>query len=287
MVSPKTAFRAPSVGPMRMIHLAALTVLSSQIVTGCASKSQTVYVAPSNHNVYATVEEPLGTPRQRITYVQNRSTVPVVVYSIMLTSCSNVRERCDSPMTTNVVVPAGQRKEILRVQPGTRGGSFTYRMAWRWRPEKGTEATLASIAEGPPASATADSAAAERAETARRAAAALVDKQLQLADINALGPRVAYALVEPDSLRLQVGDTVSLGRIRVRMILFDSTGQRLGRVMTPRWRPRLAGVLVHTPPYLLKAVAPGSAVLEFLLPEEALPERPLRLSPAEFTIVVR
>ena len=271
-----------------MRHIGSVIAALAGAVTlgGCASAKQAVYIAPTNETVYSNVEEPFGTSRQRITYVQNRSTVPVIVYSVLLSGCTNVREHCDQPITLNVRVPPGQRTEIMRVEPRDKTGAFSYQLGYRWRPETGTAATLRSIAAQDSIDPRADRASAERAANAQRAAAAVVDRRLELADINALGGRVAFARVEPDSLVLQVGDSVTLGRIRLRMILFDSAGTRLGEASGIRWRLR-PGPVTHLPPYTLRADAPGRAVIEFTLPPQALPDRPLMLEPALFTIVVQ
>ena len=104
-------------------------------IAGCASAAQKVYVAPTNDTVTSNTELGAGSTPSHNIYVTNASTEPIIVFGTSLTDCENVRQQCESrPM--NLLIPGGQRKVVLRVEPRNARERFSYRFSYSWRPEK-------------------------------------------------------------------------------------------------------------------------------------------------------
>lgn len=111
------------------------TICLALVVSACASKGQLVYVAPSNNTISSTTEEGHGsTPSQNI-YVINASTEPIVVFGVALRDCENVKQQCD-PQQTNILIPGGARRVVIRVEPRNLQSGYSYRFSYSWRPEK-------------------------------------------------------------------------------------------------------------------------------------------------------
>ena len=105
-----------------------------------AAQRERVYVAPTNETVIATLEQS-GTSEVpvHVVYVANNSTVPIVVFGVVLRDCENVRQRCESHRT-NVRVGPGQRQSVFRVEPRDARQAFGFRYSFSWRVAEQTAA---------------------------------------------------------------------------------------------------------------------------------------------------
>lgn len=260
------------------------SALAALAIAGCATSGKRAYIAATSQTVIPVVEEAQGPVTAHVIYIQNLSTVPVTVYSVTLRSCENVKQQCDAPAKRDVRVRPGGRSQIQRVEPRNPNQSFGFRYTYGWRADSGAIALLSALAEHGSVEASEDLAAIERADSIRRTEVGAFDDYLELSDINALGAKVAAIRVEPDSLIMSVGETITLDRVRVMLV--DEWGERLGRVRQVRWQ-YIPGALAFTRPDTLRAVKPGRSGIEFTLPVEALGDRAVPLAPGKFAIIVR
>ena len=254
------------------------------VIAGCASSGKMAYVAATSNTVVPVVEEAHGPAPAHVIYIENSSTVPITVYSVTLRSCENVKQQCDAPARRDVRVRPGGRSQIHRVEPRNANQGFQFRYSYGWRADSGSMAALSAMAEHGSVQASADLEAIARAREAQRTEVGAEDEYLSLADMKTLGAKIAAIRVEPDSLVLSVGGTVTVDRIRV--MLLDQSGELLGRVRQVEWWYR-PGVVEFTPPDTLRAIAPGRSPFEFALPAEALVGREVPLAAGKFVIIVR
>ena len=108
-------------------------LLGAAGAVGCAPASQRIYVAPTVETVVASLEEARGDLPAHLVWVENRSTVPVKVYSVTLRSCENVRQPCE-PRPVDISLAAGQRRMVMRVEPRSPNQGFSFRYSFAWRP---------------------------------------------------------------------------------------------------------------------------------------------------------
>jgi hypothetical protein len=257
-----------------------LTVLAAG---GCATTAPRGYIAATNETVTAEIEQ-LGPAPGHVIYLENRSTVPVTVYSLTLRSCENVKQECEKPVRMNVKVRPGHRSTLQRVLPDNIHQRFRYSYSYGWRADSGITAALGVMAEGGSEHAAERLAAVRRAEAARRAEIGVHDEFLTNADIDALSDRVSSIRMEPDSLVMSVGDAVTLDQIR--LILLGRDGERLGRVRHFGLYMRM-GTVTLVRPDTLRAIAPGRVEIDLTLPDAIRSERVHALGGARITIVVR
>ena len=265
-----------------IVSLAGVLVLLL-IVGGCAAKPPRAYIAATNETVRATTEESHGQAPAHNIYIENSSTVPVTVFSVTLRGCTNVKGTCDSPVSTNVRIPAGRRALVRRIEPRDPKQGFGYRYSYGWRADSGQSAALAVMANEGSVAAAEQLAAIERARAARQAEVGVHDEWLPVETVAALGSRAAGVRVEPDSFVVRVGEAVTLDRIRLMII--DSAGAPIGRArFSFGFQP---GVVQFVRPDSLKAVAPGRVAIEVRLPVEANVGRTVMLPSRNVVIVVR
>ena len=107
--------------------------LGAVAVLGCAPARQRVYVAPSLDTVITSLEQGRTDPPSQIIWVENRSTVPVTVYSVALRDCQNVRQVCE-PRPVDVTLAGGQKRVVMRIEPRSANQGFSFRYSFAWRP---------------------------------------------------------------------------------------------------------------------------------------------------------
>jgi len=90
------------------------------------------FIAPSGSSISASPEVSEGPDRRTLFYVENHSTVPIIVFGFTLTSCENVKQWCGG-QRVNIPVPAGARRVIGRVEPKSTEQSMSYRWSYAWR----------------------------------------------------------------------------------------------------------------------------------------------------------
>src|SRR5882672_7949865 len=99
---------------MKRIRL--LSGASGLLVLACAPAAQQTYIAPTRETVYSTTEVHDANPVSHLVYVENHSTVPIIVFAITLTDCENVKGTCGAKQVHRRI-DAGNRDIIVRVEP--------------------------------------------------------------------------------------------------------------------------------------------------------------------------
>jgi hypothetical protein len=110
--------------------LALLTILAA--VAGCAPAAQVdrEHVEPTSRTVRAkTVAAYSGRGHQIV--IENSSTVDIVVTSLHLKDCENIRNRCEV-VRLSILVPAGQSRPITTVERRDDQRASNFRYSWTW-----------------------------------------------------------------------------------------------------------------------------------------------------------
>jgi hypothetical protein len=233
--------------------------------------------------VYATAEEIATSPGQLV-YVNNRSSVPVTVYSVTLRECQNVKQSC-GVRPVNLHINAGGRVQILRVEPSNPQNALTYRYSFGWRADSSTAAALTALAQAGDTVSQERLAAMRREEVRRRNEVGAQDLDLTPAEMEAFGPRAAMLRPVPDSLVVNVNSRTPLDA--VRLLLIGTNNETLGRVRGVQWRLSSSPAIEFVRPDTVVAKAPGRAVLQLKLPDTVLPNSSSLHEPVLVPIVIR
>jgi hypothetical protein len=252
--------------PARRVPCRRLTAALAALLTGCAAATQHSYVAATFETIVSTTEERTGNPPVHLLLVENRSTVPVVVFSASLTNCENVRDSC-TPHPMNVRVAPGQREIILRATPASPQRGFGYRFHFSWRADSSDARALSALAANGSQDAQRRLSSLQRGDSLRRAAAAAGYVELSRDDYAALGSRVAALRAATDSLVLAPGQKAGIDDIR--LVLVDSAGAILGSTHWVGWRVPVSDAVQFAPPKELVAREAGRIVLSFHLADAA------------------
>jgi hypothetical protein len=243
-----------------------LIVTLAALLTGCAAATQHAYIAPTFDTIVSSTEVRSDNPPVHSLVVENRSTVPVIVFSASLTDCENVRDSC-TPHPMNVHVGPGQKQIILRAMPTSTERGFSYRFHFSWRADSSDARALSALAASGNSDAQLRLVDQQRGDSVRRAAAAAGYVELSRDDYAALGSRVAALRAVSDSFVLAPGQTMRVDDIR--LVLVDSAQRVLGSTHWIRWRvPPSDAVQFNVPKELVGREA-GRAVLTFGLADEA------------------
>ena len=105
------------------------------LAAACAGSRERVYVAPSNETIQSGTEMTFGGDGQAI-YIVNHSTVPIVITGLRLTSCENVKSRCDETMRLRVRVGPGRRETVHVVRPDNPNRGHSFRFSYTWEPAR-------------------------------------------------------------------------------------------------------------------------------------------------------
>ena len=111
-------------------RLAAVLSLIATIATACSTGRIPAYVAPSNDTIESGTEMTHGDDGQYI-YITNHSSVPIIVTGLHLTSCENIKNRCD-PMPLRVRVVPGGRENVATVKPDNPSRAYSFRFTFTW-----------------------------------------------------------------------------------------------------------------------------------------------------------
>lgn len=109
------------------------------VLASCASARTKIYVAPTNETVLLIAEDTPTNPG-KVIYVVNESSEPITVTSLHLTSCENIKNRCDFHKLALRVDPHS-RRQIMRVEAANPERGFGYRSNFGWRAD-GTPITI-------------------------------------------------------------------------------------------------------------------------------------------------
>lgn len=96
----------------------------------CAPAMQRVFEAASNETVTTRLEATYD-GRGQYVVVENRSTQPVVVTSLNLRECENIKNRC-GVTRMRLRVAAGETRRITTVQVADPNRAFNFRYGWTW-----------------------------------------------------------------------------------------------------------------------------------------------------------
>lgn len=248
------------------IALPRLVVTVAALLAGCATATQRAFVAPTLETIVSSTEERAGDPPMHLLQVENRSTVPVVVFSASLTNCENVKDSC-APHPMNVRLGPGAKQTILRATPASPERGFSYRFHFSWRADSSDAKALAALAASGSQPARRRLSDVEHGDSLRRAAAAAGYVELSREDHAALGSRVASLRAAPDSLVLAPGQSAGIDDIR--LLLADSAGNILGSTHWVRWRVPSSDAVQFSPPKTFVAREAGRILVTFGLPDEA------------------
>jgi hypothetical protein len=126
---------------MKRLFLFALVLCAGQSLA-----AQEIFVAPTARTVVALTEQGIGEDLAQTMLVTNYSTVPIIVFGVVLTACENVKQPCGS-RRTNIRVHPKQRVTIGRVQPRDTERGFSYRWAFSYHPDSADEKAIAALRE--------------------------------------------------------------------------------------------------------------------------------------------
>jgi hypothetical protein len=121
-------------------------VLALLLTSSAPLSAQDRFVAPTIYNVSAVTEQGSGDNPAHALYVQNSSTVPVVVFGILLTECDNVRQPCGSHHVKIRVGP-NRRVNVGRVEPRDRERGMSYRWTFSYVPDSADAKAMAMLRE--------------------------------------------------------------------------------------------------------------------------------------------
>jgi hypothetical protein len=126
----------------RLLDAALIVLLAATNV----AHAQTVFVAPTTNTVTGRTEEGMGFGQAHVLYVTNLSTVPVVVFGVVLRDCENIRQSCDG-RRVHITIAAGQQREVGRVSAHDESRAFSYRWTFSFEADSSDAAVLAILRE--------------------------------------------------------------------------------------------------------------------------------------------
>jgi hypothetical protein len=257
--------------------------VAAMLVIGCASApSQHPYVAPNQETVFTTTEETSSGPGH-IIYAENRSSVPVLVYSFTLRECENVKQQC-TPRTLNLHLDPNSRATLSRVEPANPDKAFSFRFTFGWRADSATTAALGALASVGAPGAGERLTAIQQAESRRMHEVGAQDLELTAAELASLADRATMIRPLPDSLVLRVGARVPLDTVRAYLI--GTNGETLGRVRGLQWR-LIPGPVEIIKPDTLVARAVGRTSMQLKLPDDVVPTKVALHALLQVPVVVR
>jgi hypothetical protein len=270
---------------MKFKHRPITMTCAAVLAVGCASApQQRMYVAPTQETVFTTIEEMSTAPGQ-IIYVENRSSVPITVYSVTLRNCDNIKTACGEPRPLNLHLRPDSRSVLARVEPASAQRSFNFRYTFGWRADSSTTAVLGALATVGDSGARRQLDAITREDARRRGAVGAIDLDLTASEIAAVGERAGRLRALPDSLVIAVGSRVSLDTVHV--LLIGMQGETLGRIRALQWRVSGSTAITVVKPDTVVGVAPGRTTLQLKLPDDMLPAKSTLHSPLDVPIIVR
>jgi hypothetical protein len=235
------------------------------LLIACAPATQHTYIAPTRESVFWTPEQREAKPPAVLIYIENHSTVPVIVFAMTLTSCENIKNHC-GVQNTHLRVDAGARTMALRVEPQNDQRAWNYSFGFSWHADSSYgKAALTALAQSGDEASRVKLAAIQHADSLRKAETGPPANELSRTDFPALASRIASMRPYPESLVIVPGERTSIERIR--LLLLDSQGEILGQTRWVSWRIG-SGPVQFIPPYELVAKRPGRTVIHFALAPE-------------------
>lgn len=116
---------------MRMSRFAGLLILACGC--GAAPGSSSGPAPRGSEAVTAWMSDQAGSTPGKIVYMRNNSSAPVMITSLTLYECENIRNAC-TMMPLSLRLEPGQAREIQRVEPQRREEPFSFRFRFGWGP---------------------------------------------------------------------------------------------------------------------------------------------------------
>ncbi|HJU68234.1 MAG TPA: carboxypeptidase-like regulatory domain-containing protein [Gemmatimonadaceae bacterium] len=248
-----------------------------------ATTTQRAYVAPSNETITSDTEVRQENPPTHLIYVENRSTVPVRVFSVTLSNCENIRQPC-GPKRANLRIGPGERLVAIRVEPDNPQRAFSYNFNYSWQADSSSAAALTALAASGDAGAAQRLAATRRADSIRKSEGGPRYNELGRDDFTVLAGRIVSMRAHPESLVLAPGEQTSLERLQ--LVLIDDQGRVAGGTRWMEWMVPGVGIADFVPPDRIIARRPGRMVLRFRLANEAQQALKSELREVEVPIIV-
>src|SRR5688500_3273445 len=105
------------------MRVAQVVVLVSLSATASLAPAQPTFVAPGPTTIVSETDERRSDPPVHTISIVNRSSVAIVVWSISLNRCENVKQTC-GPKPVNLRVQPGRRVIATRVEPRIQDRGF-------------------------------------------------------------------------------------------------------------------------------------------------------------------
>ncbi|MGH7670600.1 MAG: hypothetical protein ACRENQ_14035 [Gemmatimonadaceae bacterium] len=240
------------------------------LIAGCASTGgQQVYVAPTADTIISGYEQIESHPGQ-VMYVENRSSVPILVYSVALRDCENVKQQCEA-RPLNLHLDPGSRTVIARIEAADPTKAYNFSSSFAWRADSAPKAALGALASSGDTQAQRELGLIRQAEARRQHQVGAQDLDLTSNDVDSMADRAGSLRTEPDSLILRVGMRIPMDT--VRLLLMSKTDEPLGRVRELQWRFP-SEIVKFVAPDSIAAVTPGRTFLQLRLPDKVAPANP-------------
>ena len=246
--------------------LSARLVATLALLAACREAKAQTFISPNRETITSSTEVRDADRSEHLIFVQNRSTVPVIVFSVTLTGCENVRGNCGA-RKTNILIGPGRRNMVLRIEPKVRNQAFSYHFGYSWHADSsyGTQVLTAMAAAGDTKSR--DRLAAKQQADSLQRAGVTLHNELSRDDFAALAGRVVAVRAAPESLQLAPGEEMSMRRIG--LLLLDQENKVLGRTQWYSWASSGSGPYELIPPDRIVARNTGQGVMHLRLAEEA------------------
>lgn len=251
---------------MCAVRLLPRFLAASVLLAGSAACNRYPDVLPSSQSISSSTDERAGNPPTHVVYVENRSTVPVVVNRTSLTDCENVRDSC-TPLPMYLRIAPGERQIVRRIQPADPAHNFRYRFAYSWRGGNLDYTVVSTLAGSPDVRAEQREFVRKQGDSVRKAEAAAGYTFLGRDDYTPLAGRVAALRAVGDSIVLTVGQTGNIDNIR--FVLVDAAGRVLGSTLWVQWHAPPGRTVQFLSAKEFVGRAPGHALLTFSLADEA------------------
>ena len=258
------------------MRIARAVAVATLCVAPNVAAAQKRFVAPTDQSIILDYEEGYGSTPLQIAYLRNLSSVQIMVYSVTLRECENIKQQCNSPQKVKIRIPPSGRAVLRRVEPRNPEKSFRYSLSYGWTADSSNAEALRFLAtQGGSSSAAARVERHEQAAAEQQAAVGYHDEWVNAAQLVELGVEVSLHAV-PDSVVLRVGQQFSINSVRIMARTADAGV--LGRIAGYRWR--VAQDIVEVKKDTIVARAPGRVDVFFELAPPAV------AGVAKFAIVV-
>jgi hypothetical protein len=179
-----------------------------------------------------------------VLYVQNSSTVPIVVFGISLTECENVKQPCGGRRVKIRIAP-NRRVNVARIEPRDRERGFSYRWNFSYGADSSDAQALAMLRQhGIEPDPRGGFHVADRSTAPAPASDAPAVEQAQAAPPTAAEPRVVYIGQAPPlppppppsrTLRFKLGWGSILGWTMVPGHVIEPTGSCVDPAQTAKY----------------------------------------------------